>query len=48
MRIRFGRDIRLFLIMIGAIFNQIYYTLIILATVTNVESIRRLYILRKE
>ena len=45
-KIRLGRDIRLFLIMIGAIFNQIFYTLLILGILTNAESIRRLYILR--
>jgi CDP-L-myo-inositol myo-inositolphosphotransferase len=44
---RVGRDIRLFLIMIGAVVNQIFYTLIILGILTNVESIRRLYVLRK-
>ncbi|MEG3225538.1 MAG: hypothetical protein BME94_08560 [Methanobacteriales archaeon Met13] len=47
-KIRFGRDIRLFLIIVGALLNQIFYTLIILAILTNAESIRRLYILRNE
>ena len=46
--IRFGRDIRLFLILVGAAFNQIYWTLIILGVVTNAESIRRLHLLRNE
>lgn len=45
-KIRFGRDIRLFLAIVGALFNQIFYTLIILAILTNAESIRRLYVLR--
>ncbi len=45
-RIRFGRDIRLFLIMAGAVLNQIFYTLIIIGILTNAESIRRLYTLR--
>jgi len=43
---RMGRDIRLFIIMVGALFNQIFYTLLILAILTNAESIRRLYILK--
>lgn len=47
-RIRLGRDLRLFLIMTGAILNQIFYTLVILGILTNIESIRRLYILRNE
>jgi len=46
-KIRIGRDIRLFLIMIGALLNQLYYTLIVLGILTNAESIRRLYTLRK-
>lgn len=46
--IRFGRDIRLFLIMVGALFNQIYYALLILGILVNAESIRRLHLLRNE
>jgi CDP-L-myo-inositol myo-inositolphosphotransferase len=47
-KIRAGvrRDVRLFLIMIGALFNQIFYTLIFLALLTNIESMRRLIILK--
>ena len=41
---RLGRDIRLFIIMVGALFNQILYTLLILAILTNAESIRRVCI----
>jgi len=48
LKIRFGRDIRLFLIMVGALSNQIFYTLIILGILTNIESIRRLYVLRNK
>ncbi|MCD6257134.1 NTP transferase domain-containing protein [Candidatus Aerophobetes bacterium] len=47
-KIRFGRDVRLFLIMLGALLNQMYYILIILGILTNAESIRRLYILKNE
>lgn len=47
-KIRFGRDVRLFLIMVGALFNQIYYALLILGILVNAESIRRLHLLRNE
>ncbi|OYT60950.1 nucleotidyl transferase [Thermoplasmatales archaeon ex4484_30] len=47
-KIRLGRDIRLFIIMVGAIFNQVMYTLLILAILTNAESIRRVYFLRED
>jgi CDP-L-myo-inositol myo-inositolphosphotransferase len=43
---RFGRDTRLFLIMLGAIMNQLYYLLLTLAILTNLVSFRRLYIMR--
>jgi len=46
--IRMGRDIRLFLIFIGAISGQILLTLAILAIITNFESIRRLVALKHE
>jgi len=44
--IRMGRDVRLFLIFIGALSNQILITLIILAIISNFEAIRRLVVLR--
>lgn len=40
------RDMRLFLIMLGALLNQVFYILIILAILTNIEAIRRLISLR--
>lgn len=43
---RMGRDVRLFLIFIGALSNQILITLAILAIISNFESIRRLVVLR--
>jgi CDP-L-myo-inositol myo-inositolphosphotransferase len=43
---RMGRDSRLFLIFIGALSNQILITLVILAIISNFESIRRLVVLR--
>ena len=44
--IRVGRDMRLFIIFVGALLNQLFFTLILLALLTNIESIRRLFILR--
>lgn len=45
---RFGRDIRLFLIFLGGILNLLSPVLLLLAILTNGESIRRLLILRHE
>lgn len=39
---RLGRDLRVFLIFLGAIFNQAYLTLVVIAAVMNIETIRRL------
>ncbi|RME65024.1 MAG: hypothetical protein D6778_06960 [Nitrospirae bacterium] len=44
---RFGRDTRLFIIMMGAILNQLYYVLLFLAIITNFVSIRRLVVMKK-
>ena len=43
---RMGRDVRLFIIFIGALSNQILITLAILAIISNFEAIRRLVVLR--
>jgi len=45
-RMRMGRDVRLFLIFIGALSNQILITLVILAIISNFEAIKRLVVLR--
>lgn len=47
-KIRMGRDLRYFIIMLGAILNELFFTLSVLALITNVETIRRMYVLRKE
>ena len=39
---RVGRDLRVFLIFLGAIFNQVYPTLALVAVVMNIETIRRI------
>ena len=45
-RFRLGRDVRIFLIFLGALFNQATLTLVVIAAVMNVETIRRLIICR--
>jgi CDP-L-myo-inositol myo-inositolphosphotransferase len=40
------RDLRLFLIMIGALLNQTFYLLMLLCVLTNAASIKRLLSLR--
>lgn len=45
-RFRVGRDVRVFLIFLGAIFNQPFWTLVIIAAVMNIETIRRLIVCR--
>jgi CDP-L-myo-inositol myo-inositolphosphotransferase len=44
--LRLGRDIRVFLIFLGAVFNQAYLTLVVIAAVMNIATIRRLIICR--
>jgi len=44
---RIGRDLRLFIIFVGSLFNQVFLVMIILSLLTNTESIRRLFILKK-
>jgi len=43
---RIGRDMRLFLIFLGALLNQALAVLVILAVLMNAETIRRIYICR--
>jgi len=43
-----GRDVRLLLIVIGALTNQILIMLIILAVIANFEAIRRLITFRNK
>jgi len=44
--LRMGRDIRVFLIFLGAIFNQAYLTLVVIAALMNIATIHRLIICR--
>ena len=46
--IRMGRDIRVFLIFLGAIFNQAYLVLIVIAVLMNYETTRRIVIGRND
>jgi CDP-L-myo-inositol myo-inositolphosphotransferase len=43
---RIGRDVRVFLIFLGAVFDQVYLTLAVIAVVMNIETIRRVIICR--
>ena len=43
---RLGRDVRVFLIFLGALLNQTALTLAIIAAVMNIETIRRVIICR--
>src|SRR5215211_1477957 len=44
---RIGRDLRLLIIFVGSLFNQVFLVMIILSLLTHTESIRRLFLLRK-
>jgi len=44
---RIGRDLRLFIIFVGSLFNQVFLVMIVLSILTHTESIRRLFILKK-
>ena len=46
--VRMGRDVRVFLIFLGAILNQAYPVLIVIAVLMNLETIRRLVICRND
>ena len=45
---RMGRDVRMFIIFIGALINQPYLVLIIIAVLMNMENIRRIVVLSKD
>jgi CDP-L-myo-inositol myo-inositolphosphotransferase len=46
--IRIGRDIRVFLIFLGAILNQAYLILMVIAVLMNLETMRRIVICRDD
>ncbi len=43
---RLGRDVRIFIIFVGAIFNQAFLTVVFMGLLMNVENLRRIFILR--
>ncbi len=45
--LRMGRDVRIFIIFLGALINQPYAALILIALLMNVENIRRIVVLSK-
>ncbi len=46
--IRIGRDIRLFIILLGAVLNQIFILLVIIAIVMNLETVRRIIVCKSD
>ncbi len=44
---RIGRDIRIFIIFVGAIINQVLLALVLIAVVMNVENVRRVVVLKR-
>jgi CDP-L-myo-inositol myo-inositolphosphotransferase len=44
--LRLGRDVRIFLIFLGAISNQVFPTLVVIAVIMNIETVRRVFICR--
>lgn len=46
--VRMGRDVRVFLIFLGAILNQAYPVLIVIAVLMNLETIRRIFICKND
>ena len=47
-KFRIGRDVRIFLIFLGAVFNQVFGVLILLAAVMNLETIRRIVVCQND
>ncbi|MCK4487760.1 MAG: NTP transferase domain-containing protein [Desulfobacterales bacterium] len=44
--LRIGRDIRVFLIFLGALFNQPFWALVVIAAMMNAETVRRVIVCR--
>lgn len=47
-QIRIGRDVRLFIILLGALLNQIFILLVIIAIVMNLETVRRIIVCKSD
>ncbi len=47
-QIRIGRDVRLFIILLGAVLNQIFIALVIIAIVMNLETVRRIIVCKSD
>jgi CDP-L-myo-inositol myo-inositolphosphotransferase len=45
---RIGRDVRVFIIFLGALANQVVLTLVLIAAMTNAENIRRIVVLNRD
>lgn len=47
-RLRLGRDVRVFLVLLGALTNQVFLTLAFIALAMNLETLRRVWVCRHE
>jgi len=47
-QIRIGRDVRLFIILLGVVLNQIFILLVIIAIVMNLETVRRIIVCKSD
>lgn len=45
---RMGRDVRMFIIFIGALINQPFLTLVVIAILMNIENVRRMIVLSRD
>lgn len=45
---RIGRDVRVFVIALGAVLNQPFWTLVLIALLMNLEVVRRIWVLARE
>jgi CDP-L-myo-inositol myo-inositolphosphotransferase len=46
--LRMGRDVRVFMIFVGALLNQPFLTLLVIAVLMNLETARRVVVCRNE
>jgi CDP-L-myo-inositol myo-inositolphosphotransferase len=47
-QLRIGRDVRLFVIFLGAVLNQIFILLVIIAIIMNLETVRRIIVCKSD
>ena len=45
---RIGRDLRVFIVFVGAILNKVFFTLLLIAIVMNLEVVRRILLAKSK